>query len=206
MNKTISEVSKEYAYKCHNETNHTYDGKPYTFHLEMVVKYAKKYIYLIPVNDQETVIAGAYCHDSIEDTRQTRNDVAKATNNEIAEIAYVLTNEKGRNRKERANEKYYKGIRKSKYGVFVKLCDRMANAEYSYSKYLQDPIKANSMYDKYGAENDNFFWKLVKPEWYDFHKWLLILIIGKDIYTDRKIRKHKYVQMFADLYKILNKK
>ena len=47
------------------------------------------------------------------------------------EIAYALTNEKGRNRAERANERYYSGIRSTPYAPFVKLCDRYANISYS---------------------------------------------------------------------------
>jgi hypothetical protein len=33
-------------------------------------------------------------HDVIEDCRETCNDVKKATNEEIAELAYALTNKK----------------------------------------------------------------------------------------------------------------
>ena len=48
------------------------------------------------------------------------------------EIVYALTNEKGRNRHERANEKYYAGIRDTMYAPLVKACDRLAN--YNYAK------------------------------------------------------------------------
>ena len=41
-----------------------------------------------------------------------------------------MTNEKGRTREERANDKYYKGIRENEIATFVKLCDRLANATY----------------------------------------------------------------------------
>jgi (p)ppGpp synthase/HD superfamily hydrolase len=51
----------------------------------------------------------------------------------VAEITYALTNEKGKNRKERANAKYYKGIRETPYATFIKLCDRLANVSYSKS-------------------------------------------------------------------------
>ena len=34
--------AKNYAIKCHTETNHKYDGKPYETHLQMVVDYACK--------------------------------------------------------------------------------------------------------------------------------------------------------------------
>ena len=48
-----------------------------------------------------------------------------------AEIVYALTNEKGRNRHERANDKYYEGIRNTKYAPLVKACDRLSNYEFA---------------------------------------------------------------------------
>jgi hypothetical protein len=49
----------------------------------------------------------------------------------VAEVAFALTNEKGRTRKERANARYYEGIRASEVATFVKICDRLANAGHS---------------------------------------------------------------------------
>ncbi|MDD6507497.1 MAG: hypothetical protein PUF39_09000, partial [Prevotellaceae bacterium] len=46
---------------------------------------------------------------------------------------YALTNEKGRTRAERANDKYYQGIRDTAYAPFLKLADRRANITYSCS-------------------------------------------------------------------------
>lgn len=127
------EKAKEYALESHRETNHLYDGKPYEVHLEMVVNVAKRFIHLIPQEQQENVLSACWLHDVIEDCRQTYNDVKNQTNFEVAEIVYALTNEKGKNRKERANDKYYLGIKTTPYAVFVKLCDRIANYEYSIS-------------------------------------------------------------------------
>ena len=50
-----------------------------------------------------------------------------------AEIAYALTNDKGRTRAERAGEKYYQGIRETPYAPFVKLADRLANISHSFT-------------------------------------------------------------------------
>ena len=49
------------------------------------------------------------------------------------EIVYALTNEKGRNRHERANNKYYQGIRLIPYAPLVKACDRLSNYEFAKS-------------------------------------------------------------------------
>jgi (p)ppGpp synthase/HD superfamily hydrolase len=125
------EKAKNYAIECHNTTGHLYDGKPYEIHLQMVFDTAKKFIYLIPAEAQENVLAACWVHDVIEDCRQTYNDVKAKTNETIAELAYALTNEKGKTRKERANNKYYKDIRETPFATFIKVCDRIANYEYS---------------------------------------------------------------------------
>jgi (p)ppGpp synthase/HD superfamily hydrolase len=122
----------------------------------MVVDVANKFIHLIPEKDRDVVISSAWCHDLIEDTRNTYSDVLKATSLEVAEIVYALTNEKGKTRKERANEKYYSGIRNTPYATFVKLCDRIANIQYSMSQrsrmlemYRKEtPDFINTLYDE----------------------------------------------------------
>ena len=144
----------------HNETNHMYDAYlPYEFHLRMVAKVAEKYIELIPdSNDGETalrdtVLLAAYGHDLIEDTRVSYNDVKENLGLGPADIIYACTNEKGKNRKERANDKYYEGIRNTRGAVFVKLCDRIANVQYS-------KMSGSRMFDMYSKENDNFLTSL----------------------------------------------
>ena len=144
----------------HNETNHMYDAYlPYEFHLRMVAKVAEKYIELIPdSNDGETalrdtVLLAAYGHDLIEDTRVSYNDVKENLGLGPADIIYACTNEKGKNRKERANDKYYEGIRNTRGAVFVKLCDRIANVQYS-------KMTGSRMFDMYKKENINFMIKL----------------------------------------------
>lgn len=126
--------AREYGRRVHDEANHRYDRHPYSYHLEMVAKYAAKYDNLLAAPHRATAVAGAYVHDCIEDARQTYNDVVKATNVEVAEIAYRLTNEKGRTRKDRANAAYYQGIRENWVARFVKICDRLANVEYSANR------------------------------------------------------------------------
>lgn len=124
--------AKYYAVKVHEATNHKYDGKPYETHLQMVFDYACKYAYILP--DEESIkwcLAAAWTHDTIEDCRQTYNDVREVLGGAVAGITYALTNEKGRNRKERANNKYYYEMRNTPFASFVKICDRLANAKYS---------------------------------------------------------------------------
>jgi (p)ppGpp synthase/HD superfamily hydrolase len=115
----------------------------------MVVNTARKFLHLIPEEEQGNILAGCWLHDVIEDCRETYNDVKKETNETVAELVYALTNEKGKNRKERANDKYYEGIRNTPYATFIKLCDRIANVEYSYAT-------ESRMFEMYCKENENF--------------------------------------------------
>lgn len=142
-----------YARSCHEGTNHLYDGKPYAHHLEMVSAAAHRFIHLVPEGERDAVLEGCWVHDCIEDCRQTYNDVLRATSPGAAEIAYALTNEKGRTRRERANAKYYEGIRVTPGATFVKLCDRIANATYSRDV-------GSRMLEMYRKENTEFEAKL----------------------------------------------
>jgi (p)ppGpp synthase/HD superfamily hydrolase len=154
---TIIERAKAYATERHAFVNHTYDGQPYTAHLEPVAHFAEKYAELLPERLRETAVAVAWCHDIIEDTRETYNDVKYKLGPMIADAVYALTNEKGRNRAERANDKYYQGIQDNLIARFVKTCDRLANAQYSLS------TKSN-MFFKYRQEHQNFRSKLCIEE------------------------------------------
>jgi (p)ppGpp synthase/HD superfamily hydrolase len=149
----IIEKAKKYAVEQHKSVNHKYGDKDYSFHLEMVASFADKYKYLIDHDQRDNFVAAAWVHDVIEDCRQTYNDVLQATNIEVAELAYALTNEKGKTRKERANDKYYSDMRKVKGAVLLKICDRLANVIHS--------IQTNSkMLEKYREEHISFIFEL----------------------------------------------
>jgi (p)ppGpp synthase/HD superfamily hydrolase len=68
---------------------------------------------------------------------------------EAADIIYAVTNEKGKNRKERGGVKYYEGIRQTPGAVFVKLCDRIANVQYS-------KMTKSRMFEMYKKEHQDF--------------------------------------------------
>ena len=130
------------AHLLHESVNQTYDGNlPYGIHLDMVVDSVYKYGHFVCAEETDILpmFFGGYYHDSIEDARLTYNDVMKTARQYMdeqqaymaAEIVFALTNDKGRNRAERAGEKYYQGIRETPYAPFVKLADRLANIRYS---------------------------------------------------------------------------
>ena len=140
----------------HEKTNHFYDRYlPYSFHLRMVATVYEDWKHLL--NDDSNLgfsekIAcyyAAYGHDLIEDTRTSYNDVLKVLGKPVADIIYAVSNEKGRNREERANEKYYEGIRNTPGAIFIKLCDRIANVQYG-------KLTKSDMFKKYKKENPKF--------------------------------------------------
>ena len=147
----------DFIIEQHRSTNHMYDTYlPYEFHLRMVTNVAKQFGRLVAdiCNNGtgltgEDILLGAWGHDLIEDTRVTYNDVSKQLGPQAADIIYAVTNEKGKNRKERANDKYYEGIRNTPGAVFVKLCDRIANVQYS-------KMTGSRMFEMYKKENDDF--------------------------------------------------
>lgn len=165
MSKNIKIKSEIYACKMHALSNHTYDIHPYRHHLKMVVSIAEKFIHLIPEEDRNTVIGGCWAHDLIEDVGISYNDLKKNTNEIVAEYAYALTNEKGRNRAERANDKYYDEIKKYKHASYLKLCDRIANVTYSKEK-------GSDQYKMYKKEHLNFKAKLYDGRWKEMWEYL----------------------------------
>jgi len=102
---------------------------------------------------REVCRIATYSHDLIEDTRTSYNDVKQVLGHEVAKVVYALTNEKGKSRSERANDKYYEGIRNTLGATFVKLCDRIANVQYS-------KLTKSRMFEMYKNENENFISQL----------------------------------------------
>lgn len=158
----------DWIIKQHKDTNHFYDTYlPYEFHLKMVANVYEDFKHLLSEKmfirtdsrDADSDVTGeviylaCWGHDLIEDTRVSYNDVTHKLDDsghfDVADIIYAVTNEKGKNRNERANEKYYEGIRSTKGAVFVKLCDRIANVQYS-------KMTKSRMFEMYKKENSNF--------------------------------------------------
>lgn len=160
---SIAEMRRT-AYSIHDSVNQKYgEIHPYGYHLDMAVQPIRDFGYLVCAREEDVLplFFGGYFHDSIEDARLSYNDVMKLAKSMMTddqaymatEIVYALTNDKGRNRAERAGEKYYKGIRETPYAPFVKLCDRYANIYYTCSN---DKGKSERMREVYKAEVPHF--------------------------------------------------
>jgi (p)ppGpp synthase/HD superfamily hydrolase len=136
------------ADKAH--ANQTYDIYPYGYHIRQVVKIAEDLGY------DESIVVASVLHDTLEDTGLSYNDLKKAFGEEVAEIVYCVTDELGRDRKER-KEKTYPKIRSNWKATVVKICDRIANMQQSknYNK---------SLFKMYQKEHDDFCRNLMCKE------------------------------------------
>ena len=111
-------------------------------------------------------------HDIIEDGRCTYNNIIDlepfenyTANEFLANIVYCVTDEKGKNRRERKNDKYYKELSENKYAVFVKLADIAANTLYS-------KLTRADMYEKYKKEFPSFKEKCYVEEYEEFFNYV----------------------------------
>jgi (p)ppGpp synthase/HD superfamily hydrolase len=132
----VNQVAQDYKHLL-DDTKDYYTGEPYRG----------------PRQEQVTLrdacMNSTWGHDLIEDCRVSYNDVKQHLGQEAADIVYAVTNDKGKNRKERAGERYYLGIRNTPGAVFVKLCDRIANVQYS-------KMTKSRMFEMYKKENIDF--------------------------------------------------
>lgn len=123
-----------------------YDIFPYIYHVKEVKYVAESLGY------DTSIIVAAILHDTIEDSDLSFNDIKKAFGEEIAEIVYCVTDELGRNRKER-KEKTYPKIKRNWKATIVKICDRYVNVKHS-KEY--NP----KMFEMYKKEHNKFYSEL----------------------------------------------
>ena len=97
-------------------------------HVHKVVKVVQRFF-----GSNELLIAGALLHDTIEDTWATYKHIKAFFGQEIADLVWNVTNEPGRNRKEKT-EKTCPKIASNWESVALKCCDRIANMEHSLGK------------------------------------------------------------------------
>lgn len=161
------------------------DTLPYSTHLGFVEAQGEKFIHLIKnthvineMSNKNIIRYALIAHDSIEDARMTYNDVLETVNPKeswnlrdykaavmVADIVYCVTDEKGKTRKNRKNDKYYEELKQNKLAVFVKLSDLAANTLFS-------KLSGNSMYEKYKKEWSNFKKKLYIAEYDEFFNYI----------------------------------
>jgi len=155
----IEKIAKDFALQAH--LGQTYGTHDYSFHLEAVVAVAKEF----KLDDK--VVAACWLHDTIEDCKVSYQDIKHICGEEVAEMVYCVTDELGRNRKERKLKTYPK-IKANNEALCVKLCDRIANMQQSFldgneqlgSMYLKEhPEFKNQLFSEHSTESLMLLWK-----------------------------------------------
>lgn len=118
------DLAKEFASIMHH--GQSYGSNPYTYHLEQVEMVINRFGF----RHDMVLRTCAWLHDLIEDTEVSYDQICFRFGSEIADIVYAVTNEMGRNRKERFSKTYPK-ILSNERALILKLADRIANFEYA---------------------------------------------------------------------------
>lgn len=132
-----------------------YGDKPYTMHLQQVSEVLTRF----GVSDVE-MHAAAWLHDIVEDTDMTVEQVELMFGKRVSDLVYRVTNEQGKNRKERHVKTYIK-IKACEEALQLKLADRIANVERSVLESNED------MMGMYKGEHKGFKEALYTPGQYE---------------------------------------
>jgi (p)ppGpp synthase/HD superfamily hydrolase len=142
---TKIEEIKAYAQKCYDDANCKYGNENYFTHILMVESFAIKYkdVFIL-AEDSYNTLCSTYTHDTIEDAKQTYNDIMRVAGKDIADITLAVTDVHAENRLMRHLLTMHKTV-KDHRAIILKLCDILANA--TYSKETK-----SSMYPRYVEE------------------------------------------------------
>ena len=112
--------AREFAIQSHG--NQKYGEHPYSVHLDAVAKISRSY--------GETAEIISYLHDVVEDTDVKIEEIESIFGSLIATSVAILTDEPGKDRKERKSKTYAKMANVSgdaEVALIVKAADRLAN-------------------------------------------------------------------------------
>lgn len=132
----------QFASKAHEGQTYS-DVYSYVRHLEMVYEVLVEFGF----GEDETLMVSGWLHDVIEDTDASYQTVKKEFGLVVAEAVYGVTDEIGRNRKEKKAKTYPK-IRDNDDSLALKLADRIANVKFSCNGVFGNPSKFNMYRDE----------------------------------------------------------
>lgn len=124
------DLAKKMAAKAHS--GQQYGEFPYTHHLFGTWDVLEKFGFTgrehnaLRRKRSQRLILGAILHDTLEDTDMTYGDLERAFGKDVADLVFAVTNEPGKNRRERFSRTYPK-IRAHPDAIVLKLADRIAN-------------------------------------------------------------------------------
>lgn len=135
----MSMIIKAQTFALIAHAGQKYGNKPFIEHPRDVARLVKEY------NFNKYVIAAAWLHDTIEDSPHvTFETIEKGFGSIVAYLVQSVTDEPGKNRKERAKKTLPKIRSAGPTSVGLKLCDRISNVEAA----IRDKDSLINMYKK----------------------------------------------------------
>lgn len=130
-------TAREFALSWH--AHQKYGTEPYAVHLDEVAAIAKPY--------GVEAVKVAYLHDTLEDTQLSEAELTEQFGARITALVKLLTDESGKNRKERKSKTHLKlkaVLTELNTALIVKVADRLAN------------VRRGGKNDMYREEQDAF--------------------------------------------------
>lgn len=131
--------AREFAIRAHGDQK--YGNRPYSFHIDDVVAVLLSFA---GATADKHVLKAAYLHDVLEDTSVSIDELTDEFGAEVADLVWRVTDEPGRNRKERKVKTYPK-IKGNRGATLIKMADRIANVH-----------QGGSLVSMYQKEHDEF--------------------------------------------------
>lgn len=145
MSELIFKNLREIARKQYNDANCRYDNNEYIYHIDMVINFLTKYILVFKNSkDAENTLIAALYHDSIEDAKQSYNDILEIIGKDAADVVLAVTDVLAENRLMKHLLTMGKTVMNYR-AIILKMCDILANVTYSKAS-------GSSMYKKYVEE------------------------------------------------------
>lgn len=121
-------MSNYYFNKALDFVHEYHDSNYISEHLLPCVEVAKRFNMYYDSLQEDMLLSCVLLHDILEDTSCSRERLEQEFTYGVGFIVSCVTDEPGRNRKERKLNSYWK-IRMEPFALFVKLCDRIQNVE-----------------------------------------------------------------------------
>lgn len=169
-------LPKDFAAQAHD--SQSYGDQPYTVHLDEVVGVLNFYLhYMVDKNEgyylPGVLEAAAWLHDTLEDTDVTHDDLVKHFGGGVADLVEAVSDEPGKNRKERKAKTLPKTRKYGYLAVAIKLCDRIANVK---NCVLSRDYRLFDMYKKEHALFRSILYSEVDgldPMWDHLEDWMV---------------------------------
>ncbi len=113
----------------HGTKQHPLFDIPFMDHLDETAKITCGYIDKVADAQKANVMAASYAHLLMQYCGLTYNEIRHALNQDIAEIVYLLTPLRGKNRQEQYPQQYWQEYKLCPHALHLKICTRIANAE-----------------------------------------------------------------------------